>query len=260
MSQTAKYCYDLIVKKWKSRRRFTAIFIAVLAIPLIGFFWYVAHQDQFNRGVILAKYWINAGARKLAQATQESTLKEQDNQAARPAGWVAPEVYNAVTARLKDAEAKFSRANNQLDTLRLELKQSEGRVNQLSKEFDETKSTLGKAMRDLQSVKEENQKLSVQLAEMKKTLDASVFTRKKIQALVQELTRVEFARAFPRNSGGTVDLYNTILRSLKKELPNDFYVQDSKELDPSTDWAILAPILGNTSSQLKGYLETTYLK
>lgn len=172
---------------------------------------------------------------------------------------VTPEAHNVVLGERKGLEAKLSRANQDLDKLRTEIKENDGRVGQFSKELEEAKATLGKAMRDLQSAKDENHKLSLQINELKKTFDASVLTRKKIQAFVQELARVEFGKEFPRE-GGTIEGYNVILRSLKKELPNDSFVQTSKELDVSIDWRILAPMLGNTTSQMRGYLETTYLK
>jgi hypothetical protein len=259
MAGTTKYWTDVVLKNWNARRRVKAIIIAIVAIVGAILFWYIAFPDRFDRGAALIKRGINAVAWKTVKATQEQPPNEQSMQVVRQPGAVAPEPYKVVVAEKTALQAKLSRATNQLERLGVEFKESERKATQLSKELEEAKATLGKAMRELQPVKDENYKLSLQVNELKKTLDASVLTRKKIQAFVQELARVEFGKAFPRE-GGAIEGYNVILRSLKKELPNDSFVQNSKELDVNIEWGILAPMLGNTSSQLRGYLDTTYLK
>jgi hypothetical protein len=175
---------------------------------------------------------------------------------------IAPETHAAVLARLKEAESRISQLNKDVGNLKVQLKQREDRASQLSKELEENSITVRNARRDLQLAKEENQKLIIQLSELKKTLDSSrlVLTRKKIQAFVDDLDELAKLKGVSGNQGGLFDQYNLILKSLKNEFANDFFIQSSQEIDPNATGTTAGVRFSNASYQLKNYLEKTYLK
>ena len=88
----------------------------------------------------------------------------------------------------------------------------------------------------MQLAKEENQKLIVQLSDLTKALDSSrsVVTRKKIQAFADDLDQcLQITGAgVSSNQTGLFDQYNLILKSLKNEFANDFFIQSAQELRP----------------------------
>jgi DNA repair exonuclease SbcCD ATPase subunit len=239
------------------------IVLVVLAVLFIAFLllYVVVYRDR------PVEIWgIKLGERddelrkQLVQARAENELR------------IAPETHAAALARLKEAESKISQLtkeaasrisplNKDVDNLKVQLKQREEKASQLTKELEETSTTAGNARRDLQLAKEENQRLIARLNEMKKTLDSSDSTKKKLQFFAADLGVLARAGSgMSSNQGGVVEQYNNILKSLKNDLSNDSFIQNVQELDPSASWITLGPRLYNGSQQLKDYLEKTYLK
>jgi hypothetical protein len=229
------------------------IVLVVLAVLFIGFLlsYVVVYRDR------PVEIWgIKLGERddelrkQLLKARAEIELR------------IAPETHTAVLVRLKEAESKISQFNKDVDNLKVQLKQREDRASQLTKELEETSTTVVNARRDLRLAKEENQKLIIQLSELKKTLDSSrlVLTRKKIQAFVDDLDELAKLKGVSSNQGGLFDRYNLILKSLKNEFANDFFIQSMQEIDPNAMGTTVGVRFSNASYQLKNYLEKTYLK
>jgi DNA repair exonuclease SbcCD ATPase subunit len=238
------------------------IVLVVLAVIFIGFLlsYVVVYRDR------PVEIWgIKLGERD--DELRKQLLKARAEIESR----IAPETHAAVLARLKEAESKISQLtkeaesrisqlNKDVGNLKVELKQREDRASQLTKELEEAGTTVGNARQDLQVVKEENQKLIIQLSELKKELDSSRLIKKKIQAFADDLAVLAMFGHISSNQGGFVDQYNNILKSLKNELPNDFFIKSVQELDPNATGTTVGLKLANGSQQLKGYLDKTYLK
>jgi chromosome segregation ATPase len=238
--------------------------VVVVTVIFIGFLllYVVVYRDR------PVEIWgIKLGERD--EELRQQLQKAQAEMALK----IAPETHAAVLARLKEAESKvsqltketesrISQLNKDVGNLKVQLKQREDRASQLTKELEETNMTLGNARRDLQLAKDENQKLIIQLSELKKELDSSrlILTKKKIQALADDLAVLAKFGAISSNQGGFVDQYNNVLKSLKNELPNDFFIKSVQELDPNAIGTTVGLKLANGSQQLNSYLEKTYLK
>ena len=242
--------YTEVLKKLPKK---LVIVLVVLTVLLIAFLllYVVVYRDR------PVEIWgIKLGERddelrkQLQKARTENELR------------IAPETHAAALARLKEAESKISQLNKDVGNLTVQLKQREDRASHLAKELEETNTTVGSARRDLQLAKEENQKLIVQLSELKKTLDSSrsVLTRKKIQAFVDDLDQLANLKGVNSNQTGLFDQYNLILKSLKNEFANDFFIQSTQELDPNATGTTAGVRFSNASYQLKNYLEKAYLK
>lgn len=174
---------------------------------------------------------------------------------------VPREEYNALIAKLKQTESKSSQGTSDVNVLKVQFKQREDTITQITKEIEETKLALATAKRELQSARDQAQRIAAELDELKKKQVGSI-PQKKIQAFIQQLVSLE--KEAPSMDGynqtALVTSYNNMLKSLKKDLPNDTYIQGASELSPSSSWSYLGPALKLFSAQLKNYLEQTYLK
>jgi myosin heavy subunit len=237
--------------------------LAVLTVIFIGFLllYVVVYRDR------PVEIWgIKLGERD--DELRKQLLKARADIESR----IPPETHTAILSRLKETESKIAQLtkagesrifqlNKEIDNLKVQLRQSEDKVGQLTRDLNETSTTVGNARRDLQLAKEENQRLIARLNEMTKTLDSSDSTKKRLQFFAADLAGLARAGSgMSSNQGGVVEQYNNILKSLKNDLSNDSFIQGVQELDPSAVWITLGPRLYNGSQQLKDYLEKTYLK
>jgi len=243
----------------------TKLLIALTLIAFIfigGLIWYaVVYQN--NPVEIL-------GVIKLGERSDElrkQLLKARADIESR----VAPETYNAVLSRLKEAESKISHPSNAVDNLKAQLKQREDRINQLSKELAETRMALESVKRDLQLSRKDSQELTDQLNQLRLNevnmrLEGvtGISKQKSIEAFSRQLSELA------KEASGSVDSakvsaiaysYNEILVSLKKELPTDSYIQTAKTVNPEGQYvSSLATVLRTSIPQLRAYLEQRYLK
>ncbi len=198
---------------------------------------------------------------KVGESTEDlrkQLQKAQDEIESR----VPLEKHNSLLGRLKEAESRNSQRSSEVDNLKIQFKQREDKINQLTKELEETKLALETTNRDLQLSRQEAQKLSAQLNEMKKKDYISPMVKKRLEAFSQQLSELEKQAISldTQNGWALITSYNNILKSLRKEIPNDTYVQNASELKSEGSIFVLGPSLRTASSQLKYYLERAYLK
>ena len=229
--------------------------IIFMQIGLLSVIVLVAYSVMFqNKPVELWGIKVGESTEALHKQLQKAQAEIESR--------VPSEKYNAVLAPLREAESKISQQSSDIDNLKKQLKQREDKPSQLMKDLEETKAALGIARKELQLSKEENQKLIAQVNEMKKKDEPSFIFKKKIEAFSQQLSEIQ--KQGPNlnsyDQWAVVTSYNNILKSLKKDIPNDSYIQNTVELNTGGDWSYLRAAVTSGSSQLKNYLERTYLK
>lgn len=178
---------------------------------------------------------------------------------------IAPEVHNAVLAKLKDAESKTSGPKIEASKLKLQVKEREDKIAELDKTLAQTKAGLDAARNDLLLSRKHSQELTSQVSELKKQVEETSLINKKksVRGFVQQLYELE------KSVGGSKDpytaqayarAYNEILTAVQKELPNDAYVQSTNPLSGLGTTESIEASSKNAFSRLRVYLEERYLK
>jgi hypothetical protein len=177
-------------------------------------------------------------------------------------------------AQLKEVKSKNSQLITDLDNLTKQSKQREVRPNQPSKELEEARTALAKATRQSQELEETKAALAARTQEtneLKKKAEessASAINKKKvIESFVGQLSKLEksvnvTAIVDYNDLGSYIFTYNQIVRSLKKELPNDSYIEQIVELRAPTSaptYNVLLSAMRTLVPDLRVHLEL-YLK
>lgn len=178
---------------------------------------------------------------------------------------ISPEVYKALLGKLKAAESRNYSPKIEAEKFEAKIKERDDTISDLRRQLVETKTALENAKSDLQRSAKASQELKSQLIELKqKVEDISLADKRKgILGFVHQLNELE------KNVGGSKDAYaaqaharsyNQILTGIKRELPNDAYLQSA---NPVSDLGTLDSITSGVKdsfSRLRVYLEQRYLK
>lgn len=199
-------------------------------------------------------------------------LKEADSK-------IAPEVHQAALARLKEAESKASLPSPESSKLRSQLKERDDKIGELTKQLTESKRINEILAKDLADVKGKIEVVTVELHGSQKNFSEISRQHKDQTKKLEEMVSLEkrniltgYIRQFEdleKRSGTTIDDYielsyvrqfNDVLTALKKELPNDIYIQNVTPLWLTGNRHSFSSSLKSTGARIRVYLEQRYLK
>lgn len=248
---------DKIPTKW-------LLFFLIIVISFVGFA--VVFQDK------PLDLWGMKVGESNDQLRQQLLQARQDLESTVPI-----EKYQDAQTKLKQEASKNlqlvgerARLKKQLQQANAKLKAAKGvtvevrklrtRAKQLTKQLEEIRSVLETTKRQLTSSIEQNRKLTVEVNKLNKAL--ALISKNKLRAYSQQLADLEKkASSVNRlNKAGLVTAFNTIVKSLKADLRQDSFVRNLSGINSKAPFIIIGPYLKNQSSQIRQYLNETYLK
>jgi len=218
------------------------------------------------------------------QAESDSKIAPEVHQAAlarlkKAESKIAPEVHQAALARLKEAESKSSLPSPESSKLRGQLKERDEKITELTKQLIEAKRSGEILSKDLSEAKGKIEIVNVELqgsqkgfSEISRQFKDQTKKLEEMVSLDKRRTLTGYIRQFEdleKRSGNTVDDYtelsyvrqfNDVLTALKKELPNDNYIQNVTPLWLTGTRHSFSSSLKSASARIMAYLEQRYLK
>jgi chromosome segregation ATPase len=216
---------------------------------------------------------------KISQEVHQGVLAELKKVQAESDSKFAPEEHQRTLARLKDAEAKASQPSPDSNRLRGQLKERDDRIAQLEKQLNESNRSVeiltkelvdskGKVeivTTELRGSQKNLTEASRQIKDQSKKIDeyASTDRHKTLLGYIHQFENLEKRSSWMGNAyveQNYTKQYNEILRALKKELPNDNYIQSATPLSEYGTSETFSTNLKSASSRLRGYLQQRYLE